>query len=167
MTNMKKTTIAALATIGLTTGLFAYGMGGNCGGKGMGNGHGQHMMGHGMHKGRGGMFSYMKQLDLTTEQKVKLMDLRESQKEMRMGMKKDRKASKMGMKPDMSTFMTVDKFDKVAFTEQANKKMIEMQKLRVSRSASMLENRANMMEKVFDILTPQQREKLIQLSKNS
>ena len=171
MTNIKKTTIVALTTIGLTTGVFAYGMNGNCGGKGMGNNNATQMMGKGMNcgtnKGRGGMFSYMRQLDLTTEQKVKLMDLRESQQEKRMSMRKDRKASKMSMRPDMSTFMSADKFDKVAFKAQASKKMQERQELRAARKASKLENRANMMEKVFAILTPQQREKLIQLSKNS
>ncbi|SFZ99057.1 Periplasmic protein related to spheroblast formation [hydrothermal vent metagenome] len=168
MTNMKKTTVVALATIGLTTGLFAYGMNGNCGGNGMGNGHGKHMKGHGgMHRGNGGMLSYVKQLDLTTEQKVKLMDLRESQKEKRMGMRKNHKDLKMSMKADMSKFMTAEKFDKAAFIAQRDKKIEEMQKQREATRSARLENRANMMEKVFNILTPQQREKLIQLSKKS
>ncbi len=153
---MKKTTIAIIVTLGLGTALFAFGPGEHRGGP-FG---GQH---------KSGMFKMLKQLDLTEEQQDQMKVLRKSQKEERKAQfkkfRKNRGAKIMGMKPDISIFMTVNNFDKEAFKEEANKRFEAMRELMDSKREIMIDKRADGMEKVFNILTPEQREKLIQLSK--
>ncbi len=154
---MTKTTIAVLVTLGLgTVTLLA------CGGPG--------------HKGgpfgdRGGMFKVMKQLDLTDEQKDKMKVLkveRKSQMKAKFKEMKEMRGSMMsGMKPELSAFMTADSFNKEAFKSQVEKKFEAKRKMMASKKDEMLEKRAVGMEKVFNILTPEQRVKWIELSKTN
>ncbi|MEA1880355.1 MAG: Spy/CpxP family protein refolding chaperone [Campylobacterota bacterium] len=152
---MKKTTIAVMITLGLgTAALLA------CGGP--------------EHKGgpfgdRGGMFKVMKQLDLTSEQKEQMKLFRAERKSHMKAtfreMKENKKSMMASMKPDLSTFMTADSFDKVAFKAQVEKKFEAKRKMMETKKSEMLEKRASGMEKVFNILTPEQRVKWIELSK--
>ena len=153
---MKKTTIAIIATLGLGTATLLA-----CGGPG--------------HKGgpfgenRGGMFKVMKQLDLTSEQKDQMQVLKKERKghmQAKMKeMKENRKSMMAGMKPDLSTFMTANNFDKEAFKNQMNNKFEAKRQIMESKKSAMLKTRAEGMEKVFNILTPEQRIKWIELSK--
>jgi len=153
---MKKTTIAILATLGLGTATLLA-----CGGPGhKGGPFGEH---------RGGMFKVMKQLDLTSEQKDQMKVLRNERKDQMQAkmkeMKENRKSMMASMKPDLSAFMTANNFDKEAFKKQMNDKFEAKRQMRESRKSAMLEKRADGMEKVFNILTPEQRIKWIELSK--
>lgn len=152
---MKKLTTAALLTLGLGTALFACPAGGN-GDRG------------GMHKN--GMQKMMKQLDLTSEQKGQLKTLRESRKNMmqakRESCKEDRKSMRGQMRPDMNKFMTANTFDKDAFKQEMHKKFEAKRAMMENKKTTMMEFKANNMEKMFNILTPEQRIKWIELSKN-
>jgi len=153
---MKKTTIAILATLGLGTATLLA-----CGGPGhKGGPFGEH---------RGGMFKVMKQLDLTSEQKDQMKVLKQERKDHMQTkmkeMKENRKSMMVGMKPDLSTFMTANNFDKEAFKKQMNNKFEAKRQMMESRKSVMLEKRAEGMEKMFNILTPEQRIKWIELSK--
>ena len=159
---MKKTTIALLLTLGLgTSALMAQGgPGGECGGfEGKG------------HRGGGQMFQMLKQLDLTADQKSQLKELKTQQRaQMRKQFKKMHKSSNsMGAegKANMSSFMTADSFDKEAFKQQASTKMESKHQNFESKKSEMLEKRAENMKKIFDILTPEQRTKWIELTKEN
>lgn len=153
---MKKTTIAILVTLGLGTATLLA-----CGGPG--------------HKGgpfgepRGGMFKVMKQLDLSSEQREQLQTLKESRKNMMQAKRKscteNRNAMRAQMKPDMSKFMTANTFDKDAFKQEMHKKFEAKRAMMENKKTTMMEYRANNMEKMFNILTPEQRIKWIELSK--
>ncbi|MEA3491324.1 MAG: Spy/CpxP family protein refolding chaperone [Campylobacterota bacterium] len=102
------------------------------------------------------------ELDLTKEQKKQIKRLLSEQKDM---MKKERKAMKQKREmPDASKFMTASTFDKEAF----KKSMLEQRSKRVmmkkQKSEERLNKRAEVLEKIFAILTPEQRTKLITLS---
>ena len=153
---MKKTTIAILATLGLGTATLLA-----CGGPGhKGGPFGEH---------RSGMSKVMKQLDLTSEQKDQMKVLKQERKDHMQTkmkeMKENRKSMMAGMKPDLSTFMTANNFDKEAFRKQMNNKFEAKRQMMESRKSVMLEKRAEGMEKMFNILTPEQRIKWIELSK--
>lgn len=152
---MKKATTAVLLTLGLGTALvFACPAGG---GKFRGG------------PDKNGMKQIMKQLDLSSEQKAQVKTLRESRKEMiqakRKSCKENRKNMKQQMRPDLSKFMTANSFDKEAFKQEMKKKHEARRAKREERKLAMLENRADHMEKMFNILTPEQRKKWIELSK--
>lgn len=151
---MKKTALAILLTLGLGT---ATAMA--CGGPG-------HYK-DGKHKD--GMMKMLKQLDLTSDQKSALKTLREANKAERKAkmqeMKENRKQMRASMRPDMSGFMTADTFDKEAFKAQMTQKFEARRQMMESKKATMLEKRAANMEKIFNILTPEQRIKWIELSK--
>lgn len=151
---MKKVTTVVLLTLGLGTALFACPAGGACKRGG---------------EYRNGMQKIMQQLDLTAEQKEQLNTLRESRKNgmqaKRKERKENRKSMRQQMRPDMSKFMTANTFDKEAFKQEMKKKHEERRVKREKRKESMLSSRADNMEKMFNILTPEQRIKWIELSK--
>jgi len=166
---MKKITLLAVALSGaLAVGAFAHGMNNQQGmmngqyqqnmqrGQGMGMMGGQQgMMGSGMAghhgmMGSGGMgrmhggMQMFSQLNLTSEQQYKLSILRD---EMRLEMRKQmHNAQPM---EQMGTFFKGDNFDKDAFKNQMEK-----------QHDKMLNLKANHMEKVFKILTKEQRAQL-------
>ena len=154
---MKKTVIAALLTLGLGTALFASGSGDrNCGHKSM-------------HKTQ--MMQVIKQLDLTSDQKKAIKEIRKAQKEQRKATraskKKNRAEMRAAMKPDLATFMTATTFNKTAFKAEMTKKFEQREQMRQQKRVAMLEQRAENMEKIFNILTPEQRNKWIQLSQTN
>ena len=153
---MKKTAIALIAAVGLGSALYASGFGGECK-------HGMQQKEH--------MFKVMKQLDLTDAQKDVLKDLRQAHKAERKAFRaemKEKRMAKKGMGPgkmDMGQFMTATHFDTEAFKKAMKVKMenrIERMQKNMDRKVA---RRAAHMQKVFTILTPEQREKWIQLSK--
>ncbi len=150
---MKKLTTAVLVTLGLGTALFACPAGGDKRG--------------GAYKDR--MQNVMKQLDLSSEQKEQMKTLRESRKNVMQAKRKEMKESRKGMReqmrPDMNKFMTANTFDKEAFKQEMKKKHEVRLANREKRQEAMLESRADSMEKMFKILTPEQRTKWIELSK--
>ncbi|WP_309496348.1 periplasmic heavy metal sensor [Sulfurovum sp.] len=152
---MKKVTTAVLLTLGLGTALFA------CPAGGFEKRGGEY---------RNGMKNIMKQLDLSSEQREQMQTLRESRKDVmkakRKECKENRKAMQQQMRPDMSKFMTANTFDKDAFKQEMKKKHEARRAKREKRKEAMLDNRADSMEKMFKILTPEQRTKWIELSKN-
>ena len=154
---MKKRTIILTVTgLGLATALFAS------------NIDHQRVAGMGsMHKGQMMFSKIIKQLDLTDTQKEQLKSLKESK---RKAMKEKFKALKEQRKElrksfDASSFMTANHFDKESFKESIQKRREAMRVFMEANQDKMVEQRANTMEQVFNILTPEQREKLIQLSK--
>jgi protein CpxP len=154
---MKRKVFAVLATLGLSSALlFAYG----------GDGRGMRDGGM-MPKER--FVKHLKQLDLTVEQKAKLHDLREAHRDERKADRKMMRKNRADMTPpalNVSAFMTKEKFDKEAFKAAVKKEMEQREAQRAKMRDTMLEKRATHIQEVFDILTPEQREKLIQLSKD-
>ena len=120
------------------------------------------------------MFYIIKKLNLTDDQKAKMRDIRRSKRADQKAFKLERKAFKLQQRAakirkmdgmDLSKFMTVDKFDKDAFRAMLTKKMDEkrakMEKMRTAR----INTKIDSMEKVFNLLTPEQRVELIEQSK--
>jgi Spy/CpxP family protein refolding chaperone len=165
---MKRKTLLAVALSSvLAVGAFAHGMNNqqNMHNQGMKHGgmmNGNMMNGKNMHRGQGmhkgqctgisggkmmGGMPMFSQLNLTSEQQQKLSILRD---EMRLEMKKQRYSGKpMGK---MGAFFQGENFDKDSFKSNMN-----------GQHEKMLTLRANHMEKVFNILTKEQR---VQLKKN-
>jgi protein CpxP len=155
---MKKTTIVMTVLFGLSTTLFASGFGGkSCQNDRMYQKH--------------SFYKVMEQLNLSDAQKAQLKALRETKREKhkteREAMKENR-AKRVGMMRkdrDLSQFMTAGKFDKEVFKAVMKKRMEQREQMRAKRSEAMIAKSAESMEKIFNILTPEQREKWIQLSK--
>ena len=150
---------------------------GQCGNRGMQRGHGRAkgMQRHGMRAEM--MQKVMSQLDLTDEQKKQIRLIRlEAQKErieakiarVRQGKGPGMHRGKRGRHAmDLSRFMTPEKFDKAAFKKAMQERWAAREKMRQQRQAERLERMADRMEKVFNVLTPVQREKLIKLSQKN
>ena len=185
-----KVIVLALAGLGLTTALMAGGHQGDCDGargergqQGMHQrgerGERMHRRGHRQDRGMRGKhrqnrMGFLRQmgrkLDLTSDQRQKIRALATAEREARKAEhqgKYQRRKHRAGMfgtlNPD--TFMSADNFDKEAFKKgvkaQAEKRRAERKTQRESR----LDHRADFMAKFFDILTPEQRVKWIELSK--
>lgn len=143
---MKKTilTLATLVALG-TTSAFAFG-GGNCQGMqpemGMMQGGGMGGSGMMMHGGKGGM-GMVQQLNLSDDQRHKLAVL---QSEMKLEMTKLRDPKMMTKMQDL---MSGDSFNKKEFI-----------KLHTEMHEKMLAVQADHMEKVFNLLTKEQRAEL-------
>ncbi|HEO98412.1 MAG TPA: periplasmic heavy metal sensor [Epsilonproteobacteria bacterium] len=147
---MKRTAIAIIATFGLSSALMA--------------GSGMHSCKH--HKERSSLYTTIEQLDLTEAQKKELQTFRETQRGEKKASRKalkEKRAMKQN-RTDLSRFMTAEKFDKEAFKAVMKERMQSREKMREERREAMIERRAERMEKLFAILTPEQREKWIQLS---
>lgn len=179
---MKKSLIIATTVVGLTTAIFAYGMGpggDKCGGmddsrpmmeRGMGPDGGKC---GGMHKGmkdhmrKDPMLMVFKELNLTDTQKEALQKLREEEMEENKAVRE--KMMEAGKKrrtpPDLSKVMTANTFDKAAFKAQMLQEMEQRDAMMKENREAMLEKRADHMQKVFEILTPEQRTKWLELSK--
>lgn len=162
---MKKTAIAILVTLGLGSAAYAYG--GGHGGMGFNGPCGKH------HKNE--TMKIVKQLDLSSDQKAALKKIRmeqrslkkENKQAMRKGMRKNMKQHKGMMQTDLSAFMSADHFDKNAFKAQMEKKFEARRSMMEEKRAKMLEMRTAKMEKIFNILTPEQRLKWIELSQKN
>ena len=93
-----------------------------------------------------------KQLDLSDEQNKQMKEHRAIMKKNRIKRKADRKANRRSHLIDISLYVSKDGFDKEAYI---NAKM--------KRIKNRMENRAVMLEKSMNILTPQQRVHLVEL----
>lgn len=157
----KRTFILTLTGLGLATALFASGMD-HQRFEEIGDMQRSHMMGS-----KHVMFGkLMKQLDLSDTQRTEIRSLmkikRQEMKEKFQSFKEERKALRKSF--DASQFMSAEHFDKEAFKEVLRKRRAAIMAFMQEHQEEMLENRANTMQKIFDILTPEQREKVIQLS---
>jgi Spy/CpxP family protein refolding chaperone len=150
---MKKRVLTIVAALGLSSALlFASGYGDRDG--------------RGMPKDR--MMENIKKLDLTVEQKAKLMDIRDARRSDRQAHKEMMRNNRAAMQPpiaDLSLFMTKEKFDKEAFKVAMKKDMEAKEAARAAMRQTMIDKRADHVQEIFDLLTPEQREKLISLSK--
>jgi len=140
---MKKTILSLAVVAAMASSAFAMGMGGNC----QKDGQGGMMQGKGMQQGmhgRGGHEMHMLgMLNLTDEQRHKLAILHS---EMKLEMTKLHDPK---MKSKMQGALTGESFDKKEFIKTHN----EMHE-------KMLNLKANHMEKVFNLLTKEQRAEL-------
>ena len=113
------------------------------------------------HSALGALRGHMRELNLTTEQKVKLRAIMQAKREQMRALR-----AKQGQKPrvNFSNFMNSAEFDKEAFKVEIAK----VQAVRMAQNSKLREKRVEMIadtfSKIFAILTPEQREKLIQLS---
>ena len=159
----KVATIALVSSLAVT-GAFAFGMGnGDCFGQGVspenrqmmmqqrGMGYGmmgqQRGMGYGMMGHHGGGMMFLRGLDLTADQMHEVSILRD---EMRLEMKKSMDPTQR--KENAKKIFGADKFDKEAFLKNSQE-----------RFESRVAIKAKYMEKIYNILTPEQRK---QVSKN-
>ena len=140
---MKKTILSLAVVAALASSAFAMGMGGNCqnGGQG-GMMQGQGMMQKGMHGG-GHEMRMLSQLTLTDDQRHKLAIL---QSEMKLEMTKLHDPK---MQAKMQGALTGESFDKKEFIKTSN-----------DMHEKMITLKANHMEKVFNLLTKEQRAEL-------
>ena len=185
-----KVIVLALAGLGLSTALMAQGPRG--GGASDRSECGEHRMMHhgdqeqrmqrhhaqdsGKHMRRGHRRGWMRQLGrqlhLTDDQRQQLRTLFKEERQARKAQHKARRHSgkKHGglfgqLNPE--TFMSADHFDKAAFTQAVEAKASERKSQRQAMRKSRLEHRAAFLEKVFNILTPEQRVKWIELSRKN
>jgi Spy/CpxP family protein refolding chaperone len=159
---MKKLLLALFVIAGLSVGSVAQEMPS----EGM-KGEGKKMMHH-KKKKRTGLYKYLKDLNLTSEQKSQLKAFRDKHKGEMMKRKGEFLAKKHAHKAqelNFATFMSKDSFDTVAFKKEMRTRFETMRKMMEERRESMIEARAKSMENLFNILTPAQRAKLLELSK--
>jgi len=142
---MKKTILSLAVVTALASGAFAMGMGGNCqNGAQAGMMQGKGSMQQGMHGRSGGHeMRMLGMLNLTDDQRHQLAILHS---EMKLEMTKMRDPK---VKSKMQGALTGESFDKKEFIKTSN----EMH-------AKMTELKANHMEKVFNLLTKEQRAEL-------
>ena len=182
-----KTIVLTLAGLGLTSALMA---GSPWGDSGESRGHqgqnGMHQKGdspRGMHRRgdhradkmqrgqRRGMMRQMgRELDLTKEQRQKIRDVFKAERQAKRAERKahrgeGKKRGGMFGQLNPETFMSADHFDKSAFEKAAQDQATKRKSDREAKRTSRLKQRAAFMEKVFNILTPEQRVKWIELSK--
>ncbi len=111
-----------------------------------------------------------KELDLSRDQRLQIRDVF---KDMRKAKQAKRKAFRKTAKNragmfeaiDLEKFMSADHFNKEAFKQNILEQQAKRKAARQARRQARLDSRADMMEKIFNILTPEQRLKWIQLSK--
>lgn len=148
----KQVAIIALASSIAATGAFAWGGSGkgNCDNSGWNQDKRQMMMkkgGKGMQRGmkRGGGMMFLRGLDLTADQRHEISILKD---EMRLEMKKN--MSPTDRKDNVKEVFTADGFNKDAFLKNSKERYDERTSLK-----------ANYMEKIYNILTPEQRKQVI------
>lgn len=142
---MKKTILAVATIVALSSSAFAFG-GGNCQGGQAGMGQGMMMQGGGMGQGmmgRHGGMQMFQGLNLTDDQRHKLSIL---QSEMKLEMTKLQDPKMMSK---MQDFMTGESFNKKEFLKLTGENQAKMNTLK-----------ADHMEKIFNLLTKEQRAEL-------
>lgn len=142
---MKKTILAVATIVALSSSAFAFG--GNCQGGQSGMGQGMMMQGGGMQKGGmmggHGHMQMLQSLNLTDDQRHKLSIL---QSEMKLEMTKLQDPKMMSK---MQDFMTGESFNKKEFLKLTSENQAKMNTLK-----------ADHMEKIFNLLTKEQRAEL-------
>jgi protein CpxP len=164
---MKKLALAAILALGL--GGLAFAQGGDCQHEGYGKGQHKYMEGKedmgkkGMHHRKGGLFKVFKELDLTKEQRTKIKEIMKSKRE---AMKKLREEKRGNREPlNFAAFMDKDKFNADAFKKELDKQHAKRVEKNMEIRTKRVEMMADSFKKIFEILTPEQREKLLQLPK--
>jgi len=79
------------------------------------------------------------------------------------GMKRGMKAQRLRGMP-LASVLGAEKFDKAAFAQAMEKRWARQDARRMERRRVMLEHLSDAMEKVHDVLTPEQRKKLLEWS---
>ncbi len=168
-----KTILLTIAGLSLTTALMANGPqdGGSesCGehrGQGM-HRSGEHRMGA-MHRGqrRGFMRQIGRQLDLTQDQRRKIRQIfREAREKAQAARKTYQETGKKQGRLNPESYMSAEHFDKEAFKRGVLEQQAKRKAARQARRQVRLDRQADRLEKIFNILTPEQRRKWIQLSK--
>jgi Spy/CpxP family protein refolding chaperone len=148
---------------------------------GVHSGYGDRHERHGMHRdhsqinsehhrhGQGLLRRLDRALDLRPEQHEAIRKiLREDRKARRAAMSTHADRHGRGRVPlsdlDPKSFMSVDHFDKTAFLDALERRAAERKAERKTARRARLERRAALMERIFAILTPEQRAKWIELS---
>ncbi len=107
--------------------------------------HHRHQGMHARHRGFGHLniarMRMFKKRNLTYDQRSKIKELRKAERKIMRANRKQFRGSK-----NMRSFISVDGFDKAGFVQ-----------MRTSRSKDMLKGKADMVEKIMNILTPEQR----------
>lgn len=148
----KKVAIIALTGSLAVTGAYAFGGKGNCDGQGFSQEKRQMMMqnggGKGMQSGmkRGGGMMFLRGLDLSAEQTHQISILKD---EMRLEMKKSMNPTER--KDNAKEVFTAEGFNKDAFLKNADDKHAQRTALK-----------AKYMEKIYNILTPEQRKQVVE-----
>ena len=111
-----------------------------------------------------------RELNLTSEQRRQFRELFKAERkareaERRVQRRHGKKRGSMFGSLNPETFMSADHFDKDAYVKAVEKQAQQRRTERRDRRRSRLEHRAAFMEKIFNILTPEQRVKWIELSK--
>ena len=151
---MKKVILGFVVLLGLSTLVFGFG-----GGK-----QGYH---GGYHKG--GIFRTVYQLDLSDEQITKIEDIKKSKSsDFKRKFRKQRREAKKNKKSnfsDASKYLSADSFDRDTFIELATTKAKEREeakaKSRESFRTTRINAKADNIQKIFDVLTKEQRSELI------
>ncbi len=181
-----KTIIMVLAGLGLSTALMASGP--QNGEEGWQRGHGgpgmfaQGEQGRAMHR-RGGRMGHAmqrgqrrsflrkigRQLDLTSDQRKKIRDLFRKERQTKRAARKAHRGAgrpQAGLFGHMNPeqFMSADRFDKAAFTQAFKDQAAKRKAAHQTQRDERLKHRADFLAKVFDVLTPEQRLKWIELT---
>jgi len=168
-----KMILVTVASIGLGGLLMAGGPHGNCDNENNGvsqrqllvahgGHHGRHSKLHKPHRGNGIIRQVMRELDLTQDQKNQIREIIKSNKKARLSAKKHKKLRRPSI--DVSKFMTTDSFDKYAYIKELQRLSAKRIAAKQAQKVKRMERRADRMAKIFEVLTPEQRAKLIQLS---
>ena len=159
---MKRVILATVAIIALSTTSFAH-QNGECSEY---RGYFKQHKEHKRFKNRDSIMKLFKlirkELNLTKEQRLKI---REVMQEKRAKLKELRATIDKRYKMDLSSFMSSTNFDKSAFKAELERVRASRMERNIKLRDKRLEIIADSFGKIFDILTPTQREKLIQLSK--
>lgn len=169
---MKKLVLITVVALGL--GSAAYAHRGDCEFRGQDRGaenfmHHKHRYGNKMHRFHRGhpllalIRKNAKELKLTSDQRQKIRVIMWEKRKQMLELKDPRKTQKPQF--NLSAFMNKDSFNEKAFQNELSK----LQAARAEANSEKREKRVAIMaqtfKKIFDVLTPEQREKLIQLSK--
>ena len=148
---MKKVILGFLVLLGLSVLVFGFG-GKKCyyGGK------------------KGGIFRAVYQLDLSDEQISKIKDIKGKSSDFKRKFRKDRREAKKNNQSkfsDASKYLSADGFDRNTFIDLATTKAKEKEeakaKSRESFRTARINAKADNIEKIFEILTKEQRSELI------
>jgi Spy/CpxP family protein refolding chaperone len=111
-----------------------------------------------------------RQLDLTKDQRQKIRDVFKAERQAKRTERKAKRGERKkrgGMFGQLNpeAFMSADHFDKSAFEKAVQDQAARRKADREAKRQSRLKQRAEFLEKIFNILTPEQRVKWIELSK--
>jgi Spy/CpxP family protein refolding chaperone len=120
---------------------------------------------------RGALRRMARQLDLTSDQKEKIREIFTSERKAKKAQRRARRLHEKqprelfgALNPE--TFMSADHFDKTAFVAASEKQAADRKAKREAKRQARIQHRAAFLEKIFNVLTPEQRVKWIELAKH-